>query len=231
MKIIKPFLLIILFILVQNGQAQGFINLNFESAQIVHDPSGGYPESSYASNAIPGWTAYISGVPQTDIIYNSVPLSAPSVTLQGTNSPYYQAIHGQYSMMLWGEFNPLQLSFKTNSAAIGQTGQIPISAQSLLFWGAIGGMQVTFNGQPLTFFTIGSTTYYNIYGTDISAFAGQTGELLFLNPNYGYPPNGGPATIDNIQFLTSSVPEPSTLALGALGGLLLGFRRWRIYSR
>jgi len=31
--------------------------------------------------------------------------------------------------------------------------------------------------------------------------------------------------LDNIQFSTTPAPEPGTLALLAVGGLLLGFRR------
>jgi hypothetical protein len=50
--------------------------------------------------------------------------------------------------------------------------------------------------------------------------------LLFNDPYYGGT-FGGPATLDNIQFSSTAVPEPSELALGALGALLLGFRRWR----
>jgi hypothetical protein len=128
--------------------------------------------------------------------------------------------------MLWGEFNPSQNGTETNSAAIGQTGQIPLSSQSLVFWGNIGGMQVSFNGQSLNFFTIGSTANYNIYAANISSYAGQTGQLLFTDPNYGNT-YGGSAMIDNIQFSPLAVPEPNEFFLGALGSLLLGFRRWR----
>ena len=206
--------------------SQGFVNLNFEQAQIVINPGFG----AYASNAIPGWTAYISGVSQTYIVYNTVPLAAPAVTLQGTNNILgHPPIQGKYFVMLWGEFNPNppgNPAFETNSAAIGQTGQIPLFAQSISFWGTIGGMQATFNGQPLDFLVTGSTANYTIYSADISAYAGQTGQLLFNDPYYGGT-FGGPATLDNIQFSSTAVPEPSELALGALGALLLGFRRWR----
>ena len=63
-KILLVFLFIIISLALIHGQ--GFVNLNFENAQIVYDSS--YPPYAvYASDAIPGWTAYIGGVPQNDI--------------------------------------------------------------------------------------------------------------------------------------------------------------------
>ena len=174
--------LVVLLITSYVGHTQSFINLNFEDATIVSDPSSG-PFHVFANTAILGWTAYISGVAQTDIIYNAVPLSDPAVTLQGTGSGY-PPIEGAYFAMLWGQFNPSGNSnaSETNSAAIGQTGQIPFSAKSLTFWGTIGGMQATFNGLPIDFIVTGSTANYTIYSADISAYAGQTGQLLLTDP-------------------------------------------------
>ena len=224
MKIIKSVAVILsIFCIVFLTQAQGFVNLNFESAQLSAYGAGGLVP---ATNAIPNWTAYIGGAPQTNVLYNSITGAAPDVILEGTNNGYFPKVQGNYFLMLWGEFNPLQNTTHTNSAAIGQTGQIPLSAQSISFWGTIGGMQATFNGQPIDFIVTGSTANYTIYSADISAYAGQTGQLLFNDPYYGGT-FGGPATIDNIQFSSTAVPEPSVFALAALGGLLLGFRRWR----
>ena len=92
---------------------------------------------------------------------------------------------------------------------------------SIIFWGNDVGLNITFRSQLLNFVVTGSTANYNVYTADISAYAGQTGLLLFTETAYGN------SALDNIQFSTTPVPEPSTLALGALGALLLGFRRWK----
>ena len=79
-------------------------------------------------------------------------------------------------------------------------------------------MQGTFNGQPLSFNTISNAASYAVYGADVTAYAGQTGQLLFTLPAFA-----GSSTLDNIQFSTNPVPEPGAVALAALGAGLLGF--------
>ena len=221
LKIITGLLLVSL-----SAFSQGFINLNFEQAQFLKDAGGAYPFSVYASNAIPGWTPYASGIPQVDVWSNGLSLGSAAVSIEGTNSGF-PSIQGKFFILLQGEgVNFGGNSFITNSAAIGQTGQLPMTAQSLIFWGqssSVGGpntgIQITFNGQMLPFAALGSTANYNIYGADISAYAGQTGQLLFTAP---YNTSG---YIDNIQFSTTPVPEPGELALAFVGGLLLVWRR------
>lgn len=165
------------------GYSQVFLNLNFEASTI-----GGADSDQFAlaSNAIPGWTAYIGGISQSTIWYNDVPLSAAEVTLQSSNNihGWPPPVQGKYCVMLWGNFNPSQGSFYTNSAAIGQTGQIPPWANTITFWGTLGGMQASFAGHSLNFIQSGTAVNYNIYTADISNYAGQTGELLFDDPFY-----------------------------------------------
>jgi hypothetical protein len=68
-KIVKSKLISIIFMaallsLAGSCFAQGFVNLNFENGTMTPDLSSPYyPYSVYASNAIPGWTAYINGNP------------------------------------------------------------------------------------------------------------------------------------------------------------------------
>ena len=197
--------------------SQGFINLNFENAVIK---TNGAPQGAIiASNAIPGWTAYNNGVSQTYIAYNDVSLGAAGISLHGTNS-FFPSIQGNYFIYLQGSSAGQQ-----SSAAIGQTGQIPLSALSLLFWGDVFQVQLSFNSQTLPFSLSSVTANYNIYQADISPYSGQTGMLLFLAAQ------GAGGFIDNIQFSATAVPEPNQFALAALGTLLLGFRRWKNYMR
>lgn len=204
-------------------RAQGLINLNFENASFVVDPNGTFPPYSvYASNAIPGWTAYLGGVPQTDVLSNDTTLALAAVSLEGTNPALFAlpAFQGRWSIFLQGFFGQTNSGYPA-TASIGQTGQIPFTAQSLFFWGnlSLSGVtndfSVSFNGQDLPLIAISNALNYTVYGADISAFAGKSGELLFTAYQNTY------AELDNIQFSSIPVPEPSALALtGAAIGLI-----------
>jgi hypothetical protein len=209
-----------LFVFRQNGLSQGFVNLNFEAAQLSAYGSG--PALVPTNNAIPGW---IASFPNPDygaqqsatIAYDTVSIGGAAIIIFDTNSLSYAPIQGRYSILLQGEYRP---GLNTgNAAEIAQTGLVPVTAQSLIFWGSFGGDMLLFNNQIVSYAAVGSGNNYTIYQADISEFAGQTGTLGFLAPV-----NGG-AILDNIQFSSTSVPEPSMFALAALGGLLLGFRR------
>lgn len=192
------------------------MNLDFENAVIVPDPASPYfPAAVYASNAIPGWVAYIAGNPQVDIFHNTVSLGAAWISIHDQASSR-QPIQGNYSMMLQPSFAGGQ-----DSVALGQIGQIPTTAKSLLFYGSPS-MQVTFEGQAISLIGLSSTPQYFVLGADISMFSGQTGELKFLEP---VPPFAGVMVwLDNIQFSDQPIPEPSVFGLFALGALLLGWR-------
>ena len=72
----------LMLVMEQVAFSQGFINLNFESAQIVPLPSGeaDFPPYSVATtNAVPGWTVYygFSGTSQqqSQMTYNDPALA------------------------------------------------------------------------------------------------------------------------------------------------------------
>ena len=203
----------------QHCHSQGFMNLDFEDATITI--ASGFPSYVLESDAIPGWTATplnsLNG--NLYIGYNTISLGGAAAFLYDNNNTGQKPIQGNYSVLLQGP--QLSIPSTPSTAAIGQTGTIPTTAQSLTFLANQFGLQVTFKGLPIDFLVTGSTANYNVYSADISAYAGQTGQLLFTAPL------NSSVLLDNIQFSSSPVPEPSTFALTALGGLLLGFRRWK----
>jgi len=211
----------------QHCLSQGFVNLAFEDATII---LAGSQNTIEASSALPGWTAYFgsSSNPilgaQTTIGYDTVSLGGAMVAIEDSNAPggVPLPIQGNYSVLLEGS-----IPFAAVLASIGQTGTIPNTTKSLTFFGNLAGnisgenLQITFNGQNIPFSAIGNGANYTIYGANIAGYAGQTGQLLFTTPVQTS------ALLDNIQFSSASVPEPSTLGLATLGALLLGFRRWQ----
>jgi len=198
---------------------QGFVNLNFESATISSHPEIG---SDAYTAVLLGWTFganynYVNG-DSNSIPYNNIALDAAAVDLEGTNNSFGpSAIQGRYSIFIQGGSSA---DPDTNGASIMQNGKIPATAKSITYWG--DALQASFNGQSLAFSAIGSGSGYTIWQGDISAYAGETGQLEFTAP---WQTSG---MLDNIQFSTTPVPESSTLALSALGGLLLAWRRWKV---
>jgi len=201
--------------------AQGtFQNLSFESANLpilLPGQSGGVVP---ATDAIPGWQGYLGANQTFGVFFNDVSLGAPAISIHSSSSSF-TPIAGNYSVILQPQFNPNNLPGR-DSAAVAQTGQIPAVSQSLRFYSGSGSMQVSFAGQNIPLAQLGITGNYLILGGDISAFAGQTGELRFTVPSgpfsYNIP------YLDSIVFSTQSIPEPSTFGLFGLGAFLFGFR-------
>lgn len=203
-----------------SGFGQGFINLDFESANIPSGSGGGYVA---ASDAIPGWVAYKEGVAVDPIVYNALSLGVPEISIHDSSDPYGYyfggVIAGNYTVVL-------QPSFPggIRSAAIGQTGLIPADAQSLILY-ANGPISVSFAAQFVPLDILGSGSNYTIYGGNIGAYAGQSGELRFTAN--AISPSGWGTALDNIQFSAAAIPEPSAVSLLGLGLLALGWHRWR----
>ncbi len=193
------------------GFSQSFVNLNFENPilPLIRDLNFGVP----TTNGAPGWTVYINGTAQADMVYNTIALDSPAASIHDTNSKSITPVQGNYSVFLQGGTrfsNP-----NGTGVSIGQTGQIPFTARSLTFRG-VNTFSVSFGGQELSLFTLSSTTNYDVYGADISALAGQTGQLLFTAPRLNN------TLIDNIQFSRTAVPEPNVWALSGLSAFVFG---------
>jgi hypothetical protein len=216
-----------------NAFGQGtFQNLNFEAANGL--PTIGPGETGFVpmSNGLPGWTGYIAGTNQTTLAdYNGVSAGAALITLIGKSSVYSNSvIGGKYTATLdAGVASDANGAEFYGSAAIAQTGTISLTTLSLRFdaSGDIRGYTtVTFDGQNIPFYPLSAGPNYEVYGGDISGFAGQTGELRFTeNATTSNP--FGTAFLDSIVFSTSPVPEPATCALILCGAAVFGVDRWR----
>ena len=200
-------------LLTWNAYAQGFVNLRFESTTITPVV---FPGGTRYTATVPGWTWTPGGNPvngdPNSVGFNDLALSSAAVNLEGTNmfAPY-SAIQGNYSIFMQGaSYNG------GRGSTIGQTGQIPANAKSITYWG--GNFQVSFDGQPLSFTDMSNALTYAVWTADISAYAGQTGELLLTCAEH----NAG--MLDNIQFSSLPVPEPSTFSLFGICILLLCWR-------
>jgi PEP-CTERM motif-containing protein len=165
------------------------------------------------SKAMPGWSGYVGGGQIGGVAYNTVGIGGAVISFHDSTS-LFPPIQGNYSVRLQPSSVP------PTSVAISQTGLIPQGAQSLQFFSLASAFQVTFAGQAIPLVRIGATTRYDIFGGDISAFSGMSGELRFT----------GGGALDNIYFSDQAIPEPSVACLVTLGaGLLawLGRKRTR----
>lgn len=178
-----------------------FQNLDFESANLAgFSPGASVP----ITDALPAWTGYINGNPVDRVFYDNIFLSGPSIAVIDSLTPFFPPpIQGSYSAYLHA------------GASIGQTGQIPDSAASVIFLNnPFSAINVSFGGQNIPMVQLGTSGNNIIMAGNVSSFAGQTGELLFA----------GGGLFDDIQFSNQAIPEPSTYCLFGLGALLLGWR-------
>jgi hypothetical protein len=219
----KPFYLVVAIAGIaclegESALAQGtFQNLDFEQASIVPLPGDNLGIFIVASDALPHWVVYGGSSPVGYVIYNTVSLGTPIVSLHDSASTIIQPLEGNYSAALQaGVPGPV-------TAAIAQTGLIPADALSLQLRGGPSSTSaqfaVTIGGLPITMIPLLNTATYTLYGGDISGFAGQTDELrIAALPVSLY------FSLDAIEFSTQAVPEPSTIGILGLGALFLGWR-------
>ncbi len=185
-------------------RAQGtFQNLDFEQARIVFVNT--YNSDMATTNALPGWSAF-AGINQLSIVqFGRSGALFPVMLYAATNGG---SIDGNFSVLLGG-------------GLITQEGMIPALTQSLMFkvaTGFLGGpVSVSIDGRSLPYVTISNGSNYILCGADISSFAGQTATLAFT----------GGTMLDDIQFSSQPIPEPSAAVLLALSALIFAARRLR----
>jgi hypothetical protein len=201
---------IVLFSQCAFGQGT-FQNLDFEQANPI--PLG-VPYIVATTNGLPGWTTYLGNSQSSEILYDTISLGGAAISLHDSASHSFQPIQGNYSVFLQGSG-----AGPATSSAIGQNGQVPTDAVSVRFWAdPRSNLKVTFGGQEIFIYRLANMPGYDIFGGDISSFAGQTAELLFTGPG-----NSG-GYFDNIFFSNQPIPEPSAFCLFGLGALLLGWQ-------
>jgi hypothetical protein len=215
MKRITMTLAITAIFIILSVRGQGFQNLNFESAQNLPGNPGPSGASVPVSNALPDWAAYAGPNALSSISYvsNNFPGSSSLVELEAGTL----ALAGNWSVALF------------EGGSISQTGLVPDNSESLQFEVQGRGpgdsldandLSVTLGGQNLSYSALFNGPDYVEYGANIPAnLDGQIETLTFLVQSE--------ALLDNIEFSTSPIPEPSEYALLGLGAVLVGFCRRR----
>ncbi len=202
---------------------QGFLNLNFESANNLPGNPGQYGVLVSTADALPNWSAYDGEADLSEIYYvSNSPISGSSSSVELESGSL--ALNGNtFSAALYSD------------GSISQTGTVPDNSESLEFEAEgpvpggsleLEGLQVTLGGQSLSFSTISEDPDYTVYGANIQAdMDGQEEALTFINSE-----DGAGVLIDDIQFSPSVAPEPGEMTLIGLGAVLLYISKRRKQS-
>ncbi len=204
-----------------SARAQGtFQNLDFESAR-VGLVTNALPQVA-VSEALPSWSAS-DGTDQlsTIAVYPAFPVTGGFLSPVDLIASATDSLDGNFSVILGaGSGSPVPAH-----GTISQTGRVPVGVHSLLFKAALipgSTLQVSLGGASLSYVALSTQPKDTVYGADISAFAGDTAELIFMAATRG-------AEIDDIEFSPQIVPEPSVLALAGAAASL--FLCWRLGGR
>jgi hypothetical protein len=211
-----------------DARAAPFQNLDFESA-VVGTLVNGWELP--ASQALPFWNnnnwdpGYVG--------YGTIALDSVCVSIHDGRSGLlgdFNPIQRNYTALLQGGFNPAN-SGQFSLAYISQVGDVPTTANSLLFSSDKGGDDITvsLNGTaiPMSLYSVGLIVNPNFgpvvtYIGDIRAFTGQQNVTLQFT---------GGGDLDNIRFSSTLAPEPSTFFLLFVALLSLAGYYWQRGNR
>jgi hypothetical protein len=213
-----------------SGAQGSFQNLDFESARLIFVPPNS--QQIATTNALPYWSAYYGTNLLSSIPYIGYPSTPLPVDLQSrTNGG---VIDGNYDIFLGYYPSSFGFGSATNTlGSISQTGLVPAGVQSLLFKGNLDDpyhpITVSLGGLDLSYVAISNALNYTLYGAAIPpSLAGQTETLIF---SAGANGQLGGGILDDIEFSTVLVPEPSSISLLCLGGGTLFYLRRRRRKR
>ncbi len=234
MKPPLAFLTVMLLTVADWGFAQGFVNLDFESANIPSSTPAG--SLIPISEGLPGWSAcFVSTTAKnqtTQVAYEGISLGGVSVSIVDAKVGLgFYPIQGNYSAFLCGGVGT---DSQLYSAQISQTGVVPSGTESVQFDAVLlvgPPFIVTLGGQTITMSPLETFSAYSLYGGNIpSSLAGEVATLAITEP----PPTGVPPSLlelDDIVFSPASVPEPGTWVLVVCGAGALALARRRSARR
>ena len=233
------------FLLLTRAAAQLLPNGSFELGVIPNVPSTfGIPLDPAV--ALPSWSIGMNQytydgtswqrsttIFPASLYYDVLALDSPCLAIWDSQSPLgVTPFHLNRSLLLEGGNGPGGSGFGVFSVSVWQTVSIPSTSHSVIFRGKgvgifPGGIEVTVNGYLRTVSLLETLPNYNLYGVDVAGLAGESAEIKFTNvPRF---PHGAPSpfVLDAVAFSNREIydplplPEPTSLALVGLGGLLL----------
>ncbi|HZR16311.1 MAG TPA: hypothetical protein VFE51_03210 [Verrucomicrobiae bacterium] len=201
-----------------SASAQGFVNLDFESATLV--PVGAPSGYVQFNQAFPGWTATIVAPLNTNALYDNMNLDSAGISIIDAKAQLLggAVIDGLHTALLQSGLGYTSNGAVVTDTTLSQTGLVPLDTQSLQFkaktlFDSSGKFAVTLGGQTLSITTLGSGTNYTLYGANVSQWAGQTAQLSFTV--FGEKPhvNDEGLFLDDIQFSSQSVSVAPPISL------------------
>jgi hypothetical protein len=215
--------IIALFAFSLGAQAQGFLNLGFESASLTPVPAGQFGGPVPISEALPYWIGYLGGDQVTQVLQNNFTLGNASIDILGPDWSFGGIIEGQYTVVLQPGLDPFG-SGQNVSASISQTGVVPGNAESLDFKAsASSGFSISLGGQNLSVVPMGTGANYTLYGVAIPPLDAGEPETLTISATAG--PNSADYFDSFVFSATNISPEQSPLILTGIGGLIFALRR------
>lgn len=191
-------------------RAADFVNLNFDEGSQINVVIHGD-----IATFLPGWSLRYDDEIQSTIGVNIGPtVSRFGVALlAGRRNSFGIPVEGLYSLGLGNgaEENGTQLIW-----SLSQSGDVPPDAKSIRFGTSFNPLSIQIDGEELSTVFLESKLGFEIFGADISRFAGKTVNLEFHTRPLGF---NEAYVVDTISFSPVAVPESRSfiLFLAAIG--------------